>query len=104
MTHWISLEAEIAHPQLCSVIDLTHRVQDGPARRPGAHDRLVHDRRQIRTLLERLIENGERDHQFRRFNSTRWPDVPGESDAVTVLILLDELFVGGHLPGWSERN
>ena len=49
-------------------------------------------------LLERREEDSERSDQPRGLDPRRRPDVPRNPDAIAVLVLLDELLVGGH-PG-----
>jgi hypothetical protein len=96
----ISLETEIAHPKLGSIVDLTHRIQNSSASATSTENWLVHNGWQIRALLDRLIQTAERDDQFRGVNATRRPHIPGKSDAIAIFVRLDEFLVGCHCFSW----
>lgn len=89
--------AKHANPQLRPIIDLAHRIQNGLARTAlRAHNRIVGDRRQIETLLDRLIQTAHRDDHSGGIDPAGRPDVPRKPDAIAVFVLLDVLLVRGH--------
>lgn len=101
-THWIPLEAEVAHPQLSPVVDLAERVEDGSAVGPGAQNGIVLDRGQVETFLYGLVKGAQRHDQPGGLDPRGGPDVPGEPDAIPVLVLLNELLVGRHFSVWES--
>jgi len=95
-THRIALKAKVAHPKLRPIVDLTHWIQYRTTLRACTHDGLVlDDIVDVAALLER-VQASQRHDELLMLDPTRWPDVPGESDAVAVLILLDKFFVCAH--------
>lgn len=93
---WIALETEIANPQFRPIVNLAHRIQDGPTGAACTQYGVVGNCWQIGTLLDRLIQAAQWDHQTGRIDSTRWPHVPCETDAIPIFVLLDVLLVRGH--------
>lgn len=92
------MEAKIAHPKLRTVVDLTHWIQDRTTLRTCTHDGLIlHDIVDVSALLER-VQASERDDELLMLNATRWPDIPSESNAITILVLLNKFFVCTHSP------
>jgi len=96
ITHRVALETEVADPQLGPVVHLAQGIQDGPAIATGAENRLILDGRQVGALLQRLVKTGEGHDQSAGFDATRGPHIPRQTHPVAVLVLLDELLVGGH--------
>lgn len=103
-THRISLKAEVANPQLSSIINLTHWIQNCPACIACAQYRFVLDRRQIWSLLEWLIQTSQGDHQPGCLDPARRPHIPGEPYAVPVFILLNEVLVSSHSADLQRKS
>jgi hypothetical protein len=59
VTYGIPLETKVADPQLGPVVDLAHWIQDRTTRSPRTQHRLIHDRWQITSFFEWLIETGQ---------------------------------------------
>lgn len=71
---------------------------------PAAQHRLVLNRRQVGSLLQRCEEAGDWDHQPGGLQPAGGPEVPAESHPVPVLVLLDELLVGRHGGASTEKE
>lgn len=96
-TYRIPMIAEHTDPQLGPIVHLAHWVQNRFARAAfGANHRIVGDRRQIQTLLDRLIQTAHGHHHSRGIDATGRPDVPRKPDAISVFVLLNVLLVRGH--------
>lgn len=117
------------------LVDSPQRVEDGSARGATAQDGLVADWGKIGALLQRSEHAGERDHlakeqktrlsnirtfkgaehtrspcnyQFGRFYPRGRPHVPRETNAILLLVLVNEFLVGRHgaasLPQGLQRT
>lgn len=90
------MKTEVTNPQLGSIINLAHWVEDGSTCVTSAEHRFVLDRGQIRALFQRLVQACQRYHEPRRLYPTRRPYVPCEPYAVPIFILLHKLLVRRH--------
>jgi hypothetical protein len=70
LTYWISLEAKVAVPELRMIIHLAVRIQNCSAIVPGAQNWFIHDRRQVVSLFEWLIQYSEWNYEFLSFHTT----------------------------------
>ena len=71
-------------------------IQDSTAVWTRASNGIVHDRRQIRPVLERSVQATQWNDHTCCLQSTRRPNVPAESNAIAVLILLYEFLIRCH--------
>lgn len=76
--------------------NLPQRVEHSLAVGPAAQNRLILNRGEVGSLLQRCEEAGDGDHQPGGFQPAGGPEVPAEPHPISVLVLLDELLVGGH--------
>lgn len=83
---------------------LPQRVEHSLAVGPAAQNRLVLDWGEVRPLLQRREEAGDGDHQPGGFQAAGGPEVPAEPHSISVLVLLDELLVGGHRRAWAQKQ
>lgn len=61
-------------------------------------------RRQIRPLLQRLVQTCKGDHQPRCLDSTRRPNVPCEPYPISIFILLNKLLVRRHIVDLQTKH
>lgn len=95
------MEAKVASPKLGTIVHLTEGIKNSPARGPGTQNRIVHNWRQVGALLDQLIEGPQGYDHPGSLDLRGGKDVPGKPYSIPVFILLNKVFVGGHL---AEKN